>query len=196
MLDAAGIVFGERGYAGSTTDAIAAAAGVSQAYIVRTFGSKEALFTETVRRAISRIEDVFREAATTVSVTEENTETVQERLGHAYVDLVADRGILLTVTHLLALGHHDTFGPIAREGFLGIYRVLRDEVGLSPEETEAFLAKGMLINTMLGLRLPDVVEHEPDAAELLDCVLEDSAEEVMTLAAKHPPLDETGRRAD
>ena len=36
MLNAARIVFGERGYTGATTDAVAKAAGVSQAYIVRT----------------------------------------------------------------------------------------------------------------------------------------------------------------
>ncbi len=44
ILEAATVVFGERGYHGATTDAIASAAGISQAYVVRMFGSKEELF--------------------------------------------------------------------------------------------------------------------------------------------------------
>lgn len=193
MLDAASIVFGERGYAGTTTDAVAHAAGVSQAYIVRTFGSKEALFIETAGRAVSHIEAVFRVAAVSGSST---GDAVQERLGRAYVDLVADRGILLTVMHLFTLGHHNKFGPLARDGFLSVYRVLRDEVGLSPQETEMFLAKGMLINTMLGLRLPDVATTEPDAQELLACVLEEATDEILTLATEHQPLTRVIRHSD
>ena len=192
MLDSASVVFGERGYAGTTTDAVADAADVSQAYIVRTFGSKEALFTETAGRALSRIETVFRQAAASHAST---GGTVQERLGRAYVDLVADRGILLTVMHLFTLGHHDKFGDLARDGFLRVYRVLRDEVGLTPQQTETFLAKGMLINTMLALRLPDIATTEPDATELLACVLEDAAEEVVTLTTEHRPLGPAPRNS-
>lgn len=160
---------------------------------MRTFGSKEALFTETAGRALSRIESAFRGA---VASDSHPGTTVQRRLGRAYVDLVADRGILLTVMHLFALGHHDTFGPLARAGFLSIYRILRDEVGLSLQETETFLAKGMLINTMLGLRLPDIATTEPDAGELLAGVLEDAADEVLTLTTEHRPLGPSARSSD
>ncbi|MBN8883980.1 MAG: helix-turn-helix transcriptional regulator, partial [Salana multivorans] len=38
VLSAAAEVFGERGYVGATTDAVARAAGVSQPYVVRMFG--------------------------------------------------------------------------------------------------------------------------------------------------------------
>ena len=63
MLEAASLVFGERGFAGATTDAVAQAAGVSQAYVVRTFGSKKALFAEAAQRALDRTEEAFRSAA-------------------------------------------------------------------------------------------------------------------------------------
>ena len=63
MLIAASNVFGNLGYAGATTDAIAKAAGVSQAYVVRTFGSKENLFAEASERAINLIKDTFIRAA-------------------------------------------------------------------------------------------------------------------------------------
>lgn len=186
MLDAASIVFGERGFAGATTDAIADAAGVSQAYVVRTFGSKESLFAEAATRAVNRITDTFRKAATS---TGDPAATVQERLGRAYVELVADRGILLTVMHLFTLGHHPRFGPLAREGLLDVYRVLRDDAGLGTQDIGGFLARGMLINTVLGTRLPDL-SLDPEVADLLSCVFDDTvaAEEVVALATTQPPL--------
>ena len=93
MLNAACIVFGERGCAGTTTDAVAKAAGVSQAYIVRTFGSKENLFAETASRAVDKTIEVFR----TVAQGVESPQELLREMGHAYVKLVADRGILLTM---------------------------------------------------------------------------------------------------
>ncbi len=196
MLAAASQVFGERGYAGTTTDAVATAAGVSQAYVVRTFGSKESLFAETADRAVGRVAAAFRralepggaEGSANPGTDALSEGTVQQRLGRAYEELVADRGILLTVMHLFTLGHHPRFGPLARERMLGIYRLLRDEAHLTSAEAEAFLAKGMLINTVLGMRLPDIADADPDARELLGCILEDAAEDVVQLAAEHPPL--------
>lgn len=190
MLDAASLVFGERGYAGATTDVIADTAGVSQAYVVRTFGSKENLFAETASRAIDRIATVFREVG---SLPPTSGSDMQAVLGRAYVDLVADRGILLTTMHLFTLGHHPRFGPLAREGMLGIYRVLRDDVGLSDTQCEAFLAKGMLINTVLGLGLPEVAGDNPDAQNLMTCIFEDNTSEVLTLAAEQEPVGSARR---
>lgn len=185
MLDAASVVFGERGYAGATTDAIADAARVSQAYVVRTFGSKENLFAETASRAIDRIASVFRDTGARSPASDGEMQAI---LGRAYVNLVADRGVLLTTMHLFTLGHHPRFGPLARDGMLGIYRVLRDEVGLTDAQCEAFLAKGMLINTVLGLGLPEAVDDNPDARNLMTCIFEDNTSEVLTLTAEQEPL--------
>lgn len=193
MLDAASVVFGERGYAGTTTDALADAAGVSQAYVVRTFGSKETVFVETATRAVARIATTFREAAAGVGRSLTQDELV-ERLGLAYVELVADRGILLTVMHLLSLGHHPRLGRLAREQWLVIYRTLRDDIGLTPAEVEHFLAKGMLINTLLALRLPDLASSEPDAREVLGCIFADSTDEVVALTREQEPLPGAERR--
>lgn len=183
MLDAACDVFGERGYAGATTDAIAEAAGVSQAYVVRTFGSKETLFAEAAQRAVTRIIGAFRGAIESATGGPEPTpEEIQRLLGRAYVELVADRGVLLTSMHLFTLGHHPRFGPLARQGFLDVYRVLRQDIGLSGPEAERFLSRGMLINVLLGAHLPDLVETDPDAAELLSCAFEGEADEFLAAA--------------
>ncbi len=62
ILEAATAVFGDHGYEGATTDQVAKAAGVSQPYVVRMFGSKEQLFLEVLHRALERLLAVFRAA--------------------------------------------------------------------------------------------------------------------------------------
>ena len=185
MLSAASIVFGERGYAGTTTDAVAKAAGVSQAYIVRTFGSKENLFAETASRAVDKTIEVFRTAAQGV----ENPQELLREMGRAYVKLVADRGILLTT-----MGHHERFGQLARVEFMRIYRVLHHEIGMSPKATEKFLAKGMLINTVLGMRLTDVMKTDPDIQGFLACTFtQEEAQTVADLISGYEPLPPAAR---
>lgn len=192
MLEAASLVFGERGYEGTTTDAVARAAGVSQAYIVRMFGSKQALFTEVAQRALARIEEAFRAAA----ADDASPTPLEERLGLAYVGLVHDRGVLRIVTHLFSLGHDPRFGPMAREGFLSIYRMLRTEIGISEGRTQMFLAQGMLVTTVLGLRLPDLVEADDDARRLLTRIFRDTFDDVVATATQQGPLPAARRCAE
>jgi len=168
ILDAAARVFGERGYAGSTTDQVAQAAGISQPYVVRMFGSKEKLFDEVIIRARERLETLFRE---TLAIADRDGLTGQQRqefLGAAYLDLVEEGGIVLPLMQAFLLGHDSVIGASAREGFLMMYRLLRDEAGLGGEGASQFLAGGMLINTLLTMRMAELYEAEPDARELID----------------------------
>ena len=151
MLAAASKVFGNLGYTGATTDAIAKAAGVSQSYVVRTFGSKENLFAEASERALTRIKDAFTQ------VTQETKgDDLKETMGRAYVELMADQSNLLIVMHLFTMGQHPRFGPIARAGFLEIYRVIYDALDKDTDAANEFLAQGMLNNVLLGIGLVEV----------------------------------------
>jgi TetR/AcrR family transcriptional regulator len=150
ILDAAVEVFGDRGYTAAKTDTIAELAGISQALVIRTFGSKEALFIAAAERVIDRVAEVFRAAIAEV----DGQERIEPKLGEAYVRLAEDRGVLVTLLHLFTLGQDPVIGPVAREGFLTIYAILREEAGLSAARTTAFLGNGMLVSTILGLRLP------------------------------------------
>ncbi|WP_162606345.1 TetR/AcrR family transcriptional regulator [Jiangella asiatica] len=185
MLAAASVVFGERGYAAATTDQIAAAAGVSQAYVVRVFGGKENLFVEVARRAIDRITTAFRGAiAESNSTGSDDPKPVEARLGEAYIDLIADRGILLSLLQIFSLGHDPVIGPIGREGFLSIYRVVRDEAGLAPADASRFMSEGMMINTVLALQLQE--SPDPDAAEMVTEVCGGDLGRFRSLAGTYP----------
>ena len=59
VLDAATRAFARGGYAGTSTDAVAKEAGVSQPYVVRIFGTKLDLFLEVFTHATGRIAAAF-----------------------------------------------------------------------------------------------------------------------------------------
>ena len=185
ILAAATAVFGERGYAGGTTDAIAREAGISQAYVVRMFGSKERLFLEVARRAVGRLEAGFRAAIAQFDDSHGNLER-QSALGQVYGELVADRGILLSLLHLFGLGHDPVFGPEARGAFLGVYRLIREEAGFTAEEATEFFARGMLNTILLAMRMPDA-RADATAFELLSTSMGPQCEAILALYQAEPP---------
>ncbi|GAA2987011.1 AcrR family transcriptional regulator [Microbacterium terrae] len=161
ILVAALAVFGTRGYDGATTDEVARAAGVSQPYVVRLFGSKENLFLATIEEALARLLTAFREAT-----VDADAETIGKRVGQAYVDLLSVRGLHQTLANAYLMGSHPVIGPAARRGFAAVWRFFRDDMGLDADRAREFLAEGMLISTMIGLRLVDDYGSDPEITEL------------------------------
>ncbi len=180
VLDAAMTVFGELGYAGATTDMVARAAGVSQPYVVRMFGTKEQLFLDVLGRALDAIMQAFRTA-----IAGDPGLPLQRRLGLAYFELTANRGILLCLMHAFALGADPVIGPAARCGFMEVYQLLREEGGMDAAEASEFLAGGMLANVVLGVRLFDDYDGDPAVQELMGAVF---PEKLDLIRRSHPPL--------
>lgn len=174
VLEAATAVFGERGYFGATTDGIAKAAGVSQPYVVRMFGTKEALFLAVLERALGRLLRTFG------AVIEEGGDDLPSRIGAAYSELLTDRGLLLSLMHAFVLGSDPAVGTAARRGFLDVYRLLRTRGGFSAEEARDFLAQGMLLNTLAGIHM--ALEDDADARELVECVAPTKSELLRRMA--------------
>ena len=105
---------------------------------------------------------------------------MEPRLGEAYVRLAEDRGSLVTLLHLFTLGHDPAIGPVAREGFLRIYTILRDEAGLPAARATAFLANGMLVSTIFGLELPTQAD-DVAVSELLQAAFRENTALVLEL---------------
>lgn len=175
ILKAATIVFGDFGYGGATTDQVARAAGVSQPYVVRMFGTKENLFLEVLQRCLDHLLARFHEELA------EGTDDLGRRLGRTYVDLLSDRGLLLSLMNSFAMGSDPVIGKAAREGFLRVYEFLRKDAGFGAQQVQSFLASGMLINTMVGLRMSDDFEVNPLAAECLVTALPEKLDIVLDL---------------
>src|SRR5271163_1651295 len=85
ILDAAIVEFARAGYAGTSTEAIATRAGISQPYLFRLFGTKKELFIATYNVVASRIEDAFVEVA-----KEFKGEEAMMAMGMAYLELLQD----------------------------------------------------------------------------------------------------------
>src|SRR3954449_5835698 len=93
VLAAANRAFSRGGYAGTSTDAVAKEAGVSQPYVVRIFGTKLELFLEVFDRAASRIRTAFEDVLADGPFDPDDDED-WARLGLAYSELLADRDFL------------------------------------------------------------------------------------------------------
>jgi TetR/AcrR family transcriptional regulator len=168
ILAAAAGVFGERGYVGATTDAVARAAGVSQPYVVRMFGTKAALFRAVLERSLDRLIDGFHEE---IAQHDPALDDLPLCIGRRYVSLLSDRGLLLSLMQAFMLGADPEIGPTARAGFLRVYRLLRDEARFTPEQASEFLASGMMINTLVGLRMGADFDADPEVRELLTAAM-------------------------
>lgn len=157
ILREATAVFASNGYGGTTTDLVAQASGVSQPYVIRMFGTKEKLFLEVFDRAGRILTEAFRaaiaEAREADPAGSPGLDALRERMGMAYVGLIAERGLHQALAQAFLLGGDPVIGPRAREGFLRIWQLVREEAGFDEHETHLFFAKGMLINTLVSLRL-------------------------------------------
>ena len=160
ILAAASGVFGERGYVGATTDQVAQAAGISQPYVVRMFGSKEKLFVEVLDRALGTLLDAFRVVIAESKRADDEQDALMTKLGAAYADLILDRGILMSLMQGFVAGHEPAIGAKSRAGFMELYTLLRNEAGFEPDLIVDFLAHGMLFNTLIAMRMID--QHDSD----------------------------------
>jgi AcrR family transcriptional regulator len=177
ILRAAAEVFGRRGYVGATTDQVARAAGISQPYVVRLFGSKEALFLEVLENAKRELLAAFR--ASIAEAGNGDTARMLQLLGERYVELARERGVHLSLLQAFVQGADPVVGKAARAGYLEIWRMLRDEAGLSTEQARDFLGRGMLISVLLAVDMPALDAAEPDAHALLQAACGDKLTELL-----------------
>src|SRR3989440_12476096 len=87
ILDAALTEFAAQGLDGASTETIAKAAGISQPYVFRLFGTKKELFKATIARCMRETLETFQRAA-----EGKRGEDALDAMGSVYVtDLIADR---------------------------------------------------------------------------------------------------------
>jgi AcrR family transcriptional regulator len=162
ILAAARTVFSARGYTAST-DEVARAAGVSQPYVVRLFGSKRELFVETYRQASAQVLAALR--------TVEPGPDAGRRMGDAYVGLLTDRELLLLLMHGFIAGTDDEVGRIARHTLGEAFRLFRDASGADENEARQFVAQGMLINVLLAVGAADHAGEDSGMDALVECTV-------------------------
>jgi AcrR family transcriptional regulator len=143
------------GYKGTSTDAIAREAGISQPYLFRLFKTKRELFLACNAVSESRILETFRAAADGVPKAD-----VLAAMGRAYVELLADKTGLLFQMQSYAACSDPVIQARVREG----YAMLVDEVtrlsGAQPGEVFQFFSYGMLLNVVASLDLEAIADRK------------------------------------
>jgi len=154
LLEVAASEFAISGFHGTSTEAIARRAGISHAYLFRLFPTKKDLFLATAHRCFERTRDVFRAAA---AATPQQSERLHA-MGEAYVELLADRELLLLQMQMYAACSDPEIRDVARGGFDELRREVADLSGSTPEETYTFFATGMLLNVAAAIDNPELGE--------------------------------------
>jgi AcrR family transcriptional regulator len=143
VLVAAVSEFARGGFAGTSTEHIAARAGISQPYLFRLFGTKRDLFVATMGLMHQRIEKTFRDAAEGRTGIE-----AMKAMGEAYLEMLGERDLLLLQLHGYAASDDEDIRRAAREGFRHLWSVVEQLTGLPEGAVRAFFAQGMLLNVL------------------------------------------------
>jgi len=155
VLAAAITEFARSGYAGTSTDAIATRAGISQPYLFRLFGTKKELFIATYGLVSDRII-----AAMTRATTGLHGEDALEAMGVAYSELLQDPELLQVQLHGFAAAPGDAdVAATCRRTFEVLWQLVDERTGISDEEIRQFFAMGMMMNVMSAIDLLSVPER-------------------------------------
>ena len=151
VLRAAVAEFAERGFAGTSTEAIAHRAGISQPYLFRLFPTKKDLFITASKRCTARIKAEFEKSADGLVGQE-----ALAAMGRAYMDLLADRQWLLLQLQTYVESHDPEIRDAARAGFADLWATVERISGAPDEDVVQFFATGMLLNTGAAMELDEL----------------------------------------
>jgi AcrR family transcriptional regulator len=158
VLDAALDEFAARGLYGASTETIARAAGISQPYVFRLFGTKKELFKAVSARCFRETLEVFQRAA-------EGKRGVEalEAIGQAYGDLVTENPARLRgQMQAYAACDDPEICEVVRNGFGDLHAYVERVSDLPNAEVSAFFASGMLFNVIASMGLHDAGQDWAD----------------------------------
>jgi len=154
VLAAAVTEFAARGMAGTSTEDVARAAGISQPYLFRLFPTKKALFLALVDRCFQQIAETFETAA-----ADRVGEDALDAMGDAYHRLLEDRTLLLLQLQAYAACDDPDIRAATRDGFKRLWALVERLSGMPYERVVMFFAMGMLMNVAAAMDLPAVDER-------------------------------------
>src|SRR5262245_10694136 len=153
--------FANRGLHGTSTEEIAAAAGISQPYLFRLFGTKKALYIATVERCMADTLEIFRAASRGL-----RGEEALHAMGGAYEDLViSDRTRLLGQLQAYAACDDPDVRAAIRRGYGELYRFVEAVEDVPNEVVSSWFATGLLSTVIAAMDLHN--DPEPWAVQLM-----------------------------
>jgi AcrR family transcriptional regulator len=148
VLEAARAEFAVTGYHGTSTEAIAKKAGISQPYLFRLYGTKKKLFLTCIERGFQVTLEAMSEATRGF-----HGEDALKAMGGAYMELLADRKMLLAQMQAYAACDDPDVREAVRLGFRRLYTFVEAQAGVPRDRLALFFAKGMLVNVIAAMDL-------------------------------------------
>jgi AcrR family transcriptional regulator len=154
VLDAARIEFADTGYSGTSTEDIAARAGISQPYLFRLFGTKKELYIASVSRCFRETLELFQRAAEGL-----RGEEALHAIGDAYMEqLRTDRTWLRAQMQAYSASDDPEIRAVVRAGFGDLVAYVRRVSGGDWQELWQFFATGMFLNVLASMHVNDAPE--------------------------------------
>jgi AcrR family transcriptional regulator len=148
--------FALSGYNGTSTEAIAREAGISQPYLFRLFKTKRELFLACFDVVHGRIRATFVEGAAGVPKDE-----ALAHMGKAYVALLEDRNLRLFQMQGYAACADPVIQARIRDCYGELVKLVTRLSGAPPEAIWQFFSHGMLLNVIASLDLAAIADREP-----------------------------------
>jgi AcrR family transcriptional regulator len=155
--------FAVNGYKGTSTEAIAREAGISQPYLFRLFKTKRDLFLACFDVTHQRIVDTFESAARGVPKDE-----ALSAMGRSYMQLLADTNARLFQMQSYAACADPVIQARVRDCYGTLVKSVTRLSGATPAEIWRFFANGMLLNVTASLDLPAIADKDEWARQWTD----------------------------
>ena len=171
VVEAAIKAFAVGGFAGTSTEEIARLAGVSQPYLFRLYGSKQALFLAAVARCFAEVREAFVDAArhpledaptfesVRAAIGNRDAETLRHpvlaAIGNRYALMLRDLTPLRMQLHAYAACSDPEIRAFVRAEFARLIATVSELSGVPASELGDFFAQGMLMNLAAALEWTD-----------------------------------------
>lgn len=147
VLRAAVKEFAQRGLEGTSTQAVARAAGISQPYLFRLFPTKKALFLALVKQHFGLVREAFEQAA-----SDQTGDAALAAMGEVYNELLRDQDALRLQMQAYVACADPEIGEVVRREFGRLWRLVMAISGIDDEEQlQRFFAMGMLMNVLAAM---------------------------------------------
>lgn len=170
VIKAAIVEFATYGYFGGSTERIADAAGISQPYVQRLFGTKKALFLASLERVSV---DIIH--AWSVALDRHPGETPDEKLeaiGNIYQDFVRDVIQLRLVLQGASSAEDEEIRQTIQDCMGRMFDWVRATTGASAAQVQQFFAYGMMLTVAASIRAMDKADSGEWARAMLLMPLE------------------------
>ncbi|MCR1899611.1 TetR/AcrR family transcriptional regulator [Irregularibacter muris] len=153
ILNAAMVVFVEKGYSGSTTAEIAKAANISEVTLFRYFSSKQEIFLEGIKPILLSTLEESIDVSKDLNSREKLEYILYERIHLISKNYKIIKLILMEAPLLSQLGNENFM-----EEILGMLKRLIDQMGVSKEKEE-FILRLLMGSILSFLFMPDRKEE-------------------------------------